>query len=313
MLCAFMAATAGAQPTTKTPRIGVLSPVNPRTEPQFVAFEQRLRELGWTDGGSVTIDFRRPENLEELPANAADLVRSGVSVIVATGPEPPLKASRQATTTVPIVMIAINYDPVERGYIAGLPRPGGNITGVFYPQLDLGAKQLELLREAVPKATSLAVLWDARFSADQLPAIEAAGKLLKIELQKVEVAPPYDLETAFTRVKAGRASGVLVAGSPVFFRERARISELALKHRLPSMGAGGLAESGTLLGYSPSLDGLFRRAADYVDKILRGAAPANLPVEQPSTVDLTINLKTARALGLALPPALLQRANRVIE
>jgi putative ABC transport system substrate-binding protein len=210
-------------------------------------------------------------------------------------------------------MVAINYDPVERGYIAALGRPGGNITGVFYPQLELGAKQLELLREALPKATDLAVLWDSRFSADQLPFIEAAAKLLKIGLQKIEVPPPYDLETAFTKIKAGRASGVLVAGSPVFFRERRRIAQLALKHRLPTMAAGGIADSGALLGYSPSLDGLFRHAADYVDKILRGAAPADLPVEQPSTVELTVNLKTARALGLTLPHALVQRANRLIE
>jgi putative ABC transport system substrate-binding protein len=290
----------------------VLSPVNPRTAPQFVAFEQRLRELGWTDGRNVTVDFRRPERTDELPAAAAELVRTGASVIVAAGPEPPLKAARQATTTVPIVMTAINYDPVERGYIASLARPGGNITGVFFRQLELGAKQLELLREALPRATHLAVLWDPQFSADQLPSIEAAARILKVGLQKIDVPPRYDLDAAFVKIKAARVTGVLVASSPVFFRERKRIAELALKHRLPSMG-GGVDELGILLGYSPNLNALYRRAAEYVDKLLRGASPADLPVEQPSTVDLTINLKTARALGLTLPQVLLQRADRIIE
>ena len=295
------------------PRVGVLSPINPRSAPHFVAFEGRLRELGWLDGKTVTIDFRRPEKTEDLSTAATDLVRRGAAVIVAAGPEPPLKALHRATTTIPIVMTAINYDPIERGYVASLARPGGNITGLFYRQLELGAKQLQLLREALPKVFRLAVLWESAFSADQLPAIETAAQDLKVDLVRVEVGPPYDLETAFTKLKDGRVAGVLVAGSPVFFRERARIGKLALKFRLPTMSATALVETGGLIGYGPSLNGIYRRAAEYVDKILRGTPPAELPIEQPSVFELVISMKTARALGLTLPQTLLQRADRIIE
>lgn len=296
----------------RLPRVGVLSPVNPRPAPHFVAFETRLRDLGWVDGRTVTIDFRQPERIDDLATVAADLVRRGATVLVAAGPEPPLKALRHATRTIPIVMTAINYDPIERGYVTSLARPGGNVTGLFYRQLELGAKQLQLLREAFPKAARLAVLWDSAFSVDQLPAIETAARDLKIDLLKVQLGPPYDLEAAFTKLKDGRVAGVLIAGSPVFFRERARIGELAVKMRLPTMSAAALAETG-LIGYGPSLNGIYRRAAEYVDKILRGTPPAELPVEQPATFELVINLRTARALGVALPQTLLQRADRIIE
>jgi putative ABC transport system substrate-binding protein len=304
-----------AQPSPKTPQIGIITPVAVRSAPQFVAFEERLRELGWADTRNVVIDFRRPDNADDLPGAAAELVKKKVDVILATGPEAPLKAARQATTMIPIVMIAVNYDPVERGYVAALARPGGNITGVFFRGLEVGPKQLQLLKEALPKAARLAVLWEP-FSADQLTAIEAAARTLKVELHKVKVSPPYDLDAAFARVKAARVGGLLVVGSPVFLRERARISELVLKHRLPTMSGVGITpetDAAILLRYGPRLTDLFRRAADYVDRILRGTAPADLPVEQAAKFEFVINLKAARQLGVTLPQTLVQRADRIIE
>lgn len=207
-------------------------------------------------------------------------------------------------------MVALNYDPVAKGYVAGLARPGGNVTGVFARTPEIGPKQLELLREALPKVTRVALLWEA-LAADQVEPVESAARTLGIQLQAIEVRSPYDLEVAF---KSARGAGaMLVVGSPVLFARRTRIAELALLHKLPTGGGSSLAEAGGLLGYGDRLETLFRRAAEYVDRILKGTKPQDLPVEQPTTFELLVNLKTARALGLVLPQSILVRADRTIQ
>jgi putative ABC transport system substrate-binding protein len=190
--------------------------------------------------------------------------------------------------------------------------PAGTSPGWFSRAVDTAPKQLELLRQALPADATVAVLWESPVAADQMRGVEVAALSLGVRLQKVEVGPPYDFAAAFAAVTRTRAAGVLVLGSPVFFRERERIEDLALKHRLPSMSPA-YSDLRTTLGYGPNLDDMLRRAADYVDKILRGAKPADLPVEQPTKFDLVINLKTARALGLTIPQSLLLRADQVIE
>jgi ABC-type uncharacterized transport system substrate-binding protein len=311
---AFLAAPLAteAQEVRRVPRVGILgSGTNPRTAPFFVAFEQRLQELGYIDGQTIVIDFRFPRSPQEFSELAVDLVRQKTDVILAAGPEEPLRAARQATTTIPIVMVALNYDPIARGHIASLARPGRNVTGIFFQTPEVNSKQLALLAEALPKRSRLAVVWDS-LARDQLPAIESAAALLHVELQKVEVVPPYDFERAFAEIRRRGAHGVLVAGSPVMFREQQRIGEAALRHRLPTMGSTSFAPH-LLLGYGPPLADTFRRAAEYVDKILKGAKPADLPVEQPTKFELVINLKLAKALSLTIPPSLLARADAVIQ
>ena len=305
-------AFAAAQPSTKVARIGILSGV-PRSAPTHVAFEQKLRELGYVDGQNLAIEFRSAEGrADRFPALAAELVRLKVDVIVAVATEAALRAAWQATSTIPIVMVAVGYDPVALGYVSGLARPGGAITGVFFQHLELIAKRLQLLKEAVPKITRVAVLWDV-FATDQLKEAEAAARSLGIQLQPVELRDPYDFDGAF-RAARGRAGALLVLMSPVFFRERARIADLAAKHRLPAMfGVREFAEAGGLMAYGATISEMFRLAAEYVDKILKGARPADLPVQQPTRFELVLNLRTAKALGLTLPQSLLIRADKVIE
>ena len=294
-------------------RVAMLTPgASPRSAPQFQAFEERLRELGWIDGRTVSIEFRSPPQSDpaRLDEVAAELVRAKVDVILVTGPEPTLRAATQATSTVPIVMVALNYDPVAKGYAAGLARPGGNVTGVFARSPEIGPKQLELLREALPKVNRIALLWEA-LAADQVQPVESGARTLGIQLQAIEVRPPYDLDVAFRNARG--AGAMLVVGSPVLFARRTRIAELALLHKLPTGGGPSIAEAGGLLGYGYRLETLFRRAAEYVDRILKGTKPQDLPVEQPTAFELVVNLKTAKALGLALPQSILVRADRMIQ
>jgi putative tryptophan/tyrosine transport system substrate-binding protein len=294
-------------------RIGILSVgANPRSASFYAAFEKRLRELGHIEGQTLIIDFRAPSRGEDLPQVADALVRERPDMLLVVGPEASMKAARAATRTIPIVMVALNYDPIALGYVQSLVRPGGNITGLVYRGVDTAPKQLELLREALPEGATVAVLWDAEAAADQVRGVEAAALSLAVKLQKVEVRPPYDFDAAFAVITRTRAAGVLLLGSPVFFRERARIENLALKHRLPSMSPA-YPDLRATLGFGPNLTDLLRRAADYTDKILKGARPNDLPVEQPTKFDLVINLKTAKALGFTIPPSLLLRADQVIE
>jgi putative ABC transport system substrate-binding protein len=253
----------------------------------------------------------KPERLAEL---AAELVRLNIDVLVATGPEATLRAARHATRTIPIVMLAVNYDPIARGYIDGLARPGGNITGVFFMQLELTAKRLELLKAALPQVTRVSALWDAH-TADQLRVAEAAAQALGLQLQSVELRhPPYDFASAIGVAVRQRAQALVVLSSPHFAPQRAQIAALALKHRLPaSFLFREYVEAGGLRSYGANQPATYRHAATYVDKILKGAKPADLPVEQPIKFELVFNLKTAKALGLTMPPSLLLLADEVIQ
>jgi putative tryptophan/tyrosine transport system substrate-binding protein len=300
-----------AQPASRVYRLGILA-INPRSASFIQVFEQRLRELGWADGKNLAIVFRSPQRPQDTPAMAVDLVRQNVDVIVAGGPEPNLKAATEATRTIPIVMVALNYDPVAKGYVTSVARPGGNVTGVWSLPQEQGPKQLEFLTEILPKVTRIGMLWEA-FSRDQLPVIDAAASKLGVQLEKVEVLPPYDFERAFLTLKQRRVGAVLAVGSPIFFRERATLARIAQAHRLPTGGSVSYADSGLLFGFGVEASVPYRRAADYVDRILRGARPADLPVEQPTVYELVVNLKAAKAFGLAIPPSVLLRADRVIE
>ncbi len=305
--------TASAQSPAKRHRVGILGVgANPRSAPFYVAFERRLYQLGYVEDENLVIDFLKPDRPDTLTRTARELVRHRPDAILAAGPEASVQALRQTTSTVPIVIVALNYDPVAKGYVASLARPGGNITGIFARTLEISAKQLELLREALPQATRLAMLWEAT-SADQAESAEAAARLLGVALSKIELTPPYDFDRALAKVVRARASGLLVLGSPVIYRERLRISALALKHRLPTIAAPDFAVAGMLLGYGVDLSDAFGRAAEYVDRILKGSSPADLPVEQSTKFEVVVNQKTARALGVTLPPGLLARVDRVVE
>jgi ABC-type uncharacterized transport system substrate-binding protein len=306
---------AQAQGLSKVFRIGVVSPINLRSAPQFLAFEDRLREVGYVEGRNLTIEFLYLEGrLERYPEAMAELLRRQVDVVIAGGQEVALKAAKEATSTIPIVVVAIDYDPLARGYIAGLAQPGGNVTGVVLNQIELTGKRLELLKEAVPSATRILVLWDS-VSADQFLATRTVAEKLNPPLVSLELRdPPYDYALAFAGTDGTRGDALLAMTSPFFFRDRARLADLALQHRLPSVFVlREHTDAGGLMSYAPSLTGMYRRAADYVDRIAKGAKPVDLPVEQPTHFELAINLKTARALALSIPPTLLARADEVIE
>jgi putative ABC transport system substrate-binding protein len=305
--------SAGAEPT-KMFRVGIAALANPRSAPFFVAFEERLRELGYIEGKTLAIDFLSAEGkIERLPAAMAELVRRKIDVIVVGGSEVILKAAKAATPTIPIVMIAVDFDPLAHGYVASLARPGGNITGVFLQPIELAVKRLDLLKQTIPDIARVIVFWDAT-SADQFEAMVAAAQSLKVPLISVELRdPPYDYANALEGAKPQPGDALFFTASGFFFRDRDRLAELLLRWRLPSMVGASWREAGGLISYGTSLNGMWRLAADYVDKILKGAAPADLPVEQPTPFELVINLKTAKELGLTVPPAIFARADEVIE
>ena len=301
---------AEAQPAGRVIKIGILSTVNPRTSTFFEAMVQRLRELGHVEG--LVIEFRNAEgDVTRLPALAAELVRLNVDVILASGPEVTLQAARKATATVPIVIAAVDYDPLARGYIASLAKPGGNVTGVFLRHIELTGKRMQLLKEALPNVTRVAVFWDT-ISADQWREADKTARGVGLRLQGVELRnPPYHFSDALRTAGRGRAEALLVLMSPVFFRQRVQIIE---QSRLPTIsGSSPFADAGALMPYGANLDDMFRHVALHIDKILKRAKPADLPIERPTKFELVINLKTAKALGLTIPPAVLQRADQVIE
>jgi len=281
------------------------------------AFLRKLRELGWVEGQNLVIEYRWAEgNVERLPALAAELVRLKVDVIVAPAGSAAL-AAKNATSSIPIVMMAPN-DPVEMGLVASLRRPGGNITGTAYtPGPAIFGKQLQILKETVPNASRVAILSnpaDPSFALQVMREVEAAAQSLRIRLQHVEARGPEEFEGAFAAMARERAEALLVAGGSTFLVHRARVAELALKGRLPTMySARENVAAGGLMAYSVNRSDLTGRAAVYVDKILKGAKPADLPVEQPTKFELIINLKTAKALGLTIPQSLLLRADEVIQ
>ena len=309
----LIASGISAQESAKHYRLGIISAGNnPRSAAFFAAFEQRLRELGWIDGKNLSVDFEAGDSPDKLSAIATRMVRGGVDVILAAGPEGGLKAASESTHTIPIVIVALNYDPVEKGYIASLARPGRNITGIFFRNPEVGLKQLELLHQAVPGANRVGVLWTA-FSADQIPLLDAEASRLRVQLEKVVLTSPYNIDGTFATLKARRVDAVLAVGDPIVYRERVRIAELALERKLPVVGGLPGVEAGNLMGFGPDLNAALARGAEYVDKILRGAKAAEMPIEQPTKFELVINLKTAKALGLEVPPQLLALADRVIE
>jgi ABC-type uncharacterized transport system substrate-binding protein len=306
---------AGAQQAGRVIKVGILSTLNPRTTAFTEAMIQRLRELGYVEGQNLAIEFKNAEgDVARLPGLAAELVRLNVDLIVASGPEVTLQAARKATTSVPIVIAAVDFDPIARGYIASLAKPGGNVTGVFMRQIELTSKRMQLLKDALPSVTRVAVFWDA-ISADQWRETERAAPGVALRLQGLELRnPPYHLADAFRTAARGRAEAVLILMSPIFFPQRAQIAELGLKSQLPTIcGLSQYADAGAFMSYGVNLDEMFRHVALYIDKILKGAKPADLPVEQPTEFELVINLKTAKALGLTIPSSLLQRADQVIE
>ena len=306
-------APAEAQPTGKVYRIGYLAmfPAPPGRE----AFLQGLRDLGWIEGQNITIEYRYAHGrLEQLLDLVAELVRLKVDLIVAVSPQP-VQAAKEATTTVPIVMVAV-ADPVTYGFVTSLARPGGNITGVSLLLPELSAKRLELLREMVPKLSRAAVLWNAAnpFRALDLKVAQAGARALGVTLQSLGVRGPDDFDRAFEAASRERARALITLEDPLTFTHRTRIVGLAAKHRLPAIyGLREYVDAGGLMSYAPILLDNFRRAATYVDKILKGTKPADLPVEQPTKFELVINMRTAKAIGLKIPQSLLLRADQVIQ
>jgi putative ABC transport system substrate-binding protein len=311
------ALAAHAQPAGKVHRIGYLTAGNPASNPTFLAaFRQGLAELGWVEGRNLAVELRFAEGrYDRLPELAAELVRLKVDVIVA-GPTPPVLAAKNATRTIPIVMTPIG-DPVRLGIVASLARPGGNVTGVtFDVGLEVFAKGLELLKEALPDLRRVAILSNPANPGQAVVVghVTAAARSLGLEPQVLEARGPDAFDGAFAAMANARAQALFVLTEPVFIVHRARLAELATRHRLPSMySVRENVEAGGLMSYGPSIVAGFRRAAVFVDKILKGARPADLPVEQPTTFELVINAKTAKALGVRLPPSLLVRADQVIE
>jgi len=309
---------AAAQPPEKVPRVGYLSPGSP-SEPfrqrRFEAFRQGLRELGYVEGQNIAIESRWAEGkYDRYPALAADLVRLKVDVIVAVGGRAS-QVAQQATRTIPIVMSVV-IDPLGSGLVASLARPGGNVTGLTMMASDLIGKQLEVLKEVVPKVSRVALLWNPANpgSAPQLREAEAAARVLGVRLQTLEARAPQEIDSAFAAMTRERAGALVVLADAILLNQRRQIAELAAERRLPAVyGPSEHAEAGGLMAYSANLLDLERRAATYVHKILKGAKPADLPVEQPTKFELVINMRTAKALGLTLPPSVLGRADQIIE
>ena len=305
---------ARAQQTGKIRTIGYLSPSLPSPVIRRPFFDT-LRELEWIEGKNITFEFRYAEDrLERLPDLAAELVRLNVDVIVAVGTLGPL-AAKAATLTIPIVMTAAG-DPLGSGLVASLAQPGGNVTGMSLMAPDLGGKRLELLKELLPRLSRVAVLWNA---ANPYPALvfketQAAGRTLGIEVQSLEVRSPDDLDGAFATARQQRPDVLITVEDPLTVAYRKRIADFALADQLPSLhGMTEFVAAGGLISYGANLADLQRRAAGYVDKILKGVKPADLPVQQPTKFEFVINLKTAKALRLQIPDKLLARADEVIE
>jgi putative ABC transport system substrate-binding protein len=305
-----LAAAPGFAQSVKPARVCVLSGNSPRSVSFYLAFDRRLRELGWIEGRNLTVEFRTAAADEQrFGPLAAELAGLRCDVIVAGGPEALLAALKVAASPIPIVAVALNYDPVRRGYAASLARPGGNITGVSVQALDAEAKRLDLLHEALPGARKFAVLWDEH-NFDQRRSAEDAARKLELELVLIENRPPYDYDAIFAQARKAGAAGVLAVGSPRTTRDRKFVAVAAIKHRMPVMGSLAAEQ---LLAFGPNFNKVFARAAEYVDRILKGAKPGELPIEQPTAFELVINLKTAKAIGVVIPKSMLLRADRLIE
>jgi putative tryptophan/tyrosine transport system substrate-binding protein len=316
LLLMIAAAPAMAQQPAKIPRIAVLIGSSLTANAVRIdAFRQSLRDLGYVEGKNIAIEFRSAEGkFDRLPELAAEIVRRNVDVIVTTGPivNPPAK---KATSTIPIVM-AFDNDPVGNALVASLARPGGNITGLSNIAPEISGKQLELLKEVVPRLSRIAVFGNTKEPANlqSLKEAEIAAGAFKTTLQYVDILSPDEIESAFRAANKGRAEAVIILGSFILNPHRAQVAKLAVGNRLPAAyNAIEWVEAGGLMSYGTSFPDLFRRAGAYVDKILKGAKPAEMPIEQPQKFELIINLNAAKQIGLTLPPNVLARADRVIK
>jgi putative ABC transport system substrate-binding protein len=304
---------AEGQQAGKVFRIGLLGTDSGQANP-MEALRAGLRDLGYVEGKNIVIEYRWAEGeYDRFPALVAELVALNVDVIVTQGGTPPALAAKRATTTIPIVMTGVG-DAVGTGLVASLARPGGNVTGLTDSVPELHAKRLELLKEAMPRAGRVAFLVNpVNRSQAAYKSLERTARLLKVELHTVEVRRTQEFERAFSTMAQNRIDAIVVAQDALFNANVRAIADLAAKKRLPSSGTKDFAQAGGAIGYGWNSFDNNRRAAHFVDKILRGARPADLPVEQPTKFELSINLKTATALGLTIPPSLLQRADQVIE
>jgi len=308
---------ARAQQSQQVAHIGILGtvPENALFATGYPVFLAELRKLGFTEGQNLIMEHRRmDEGASNAFAGAAELIRSNVDVVVAFGPELALKAAVTASQTVPIVMIAVNFDPMTGGYVRDIARPDRNITGVVFRAPELATKQLGLLVEAFPDVKPIAALWE-QASADQFDAAQRTAQSMHIELRSHKVENlPFDFDAAFRAVAQDGSRILLVLSGPTFGNHRAQIADLAIQHRLPTMFTFRYyVEAGGLMSYGIDIPPVFRRAASFVAKILRGAKPSDLPVEQPTNFEFALNLKTAKAIGVSVPTSILLRADEVIE
>ena len=313
--------SAEAQQPTKVPRIGYLSPVNPATDfPRSEAIRLALRELGYIEGQNIAIEYRYPEagKRDRFPELAAELVRLKVDIIVVAGGTEPVRAAKIATKTIPIVMVGGGADPVEAGLVQNLARPGGNVTGLTILTRQLGGKRLELLKEAIPKLARVAVLYDPRVPAGALELKEllpADARALKLTIQPWEIRAVDDFEKVFAALNKQPPDGLYaITAGGVIRPNQKRIAGFALNSRLPAVASSEVfVDAGGLMSYAADDADRYRRVAIYVDRILKGAKPADLPVEQPTKFELVINLKTAKQIGVSIPQKVLARADRVIH
>jgi putative tryptophan/tyrosine transport system substrate-binding protein len=314
---AFAFHQAAAQQRSKTTRIAVLrvdGANSPAAAEAVGDLKQGLSNLGYSEGQNITFEIRWADNkLNHLPILASELVELKPDVIVTGGPQA-IRAAKDATSTIPIVMGRMD-DAVEHGFVISLARPGGNITGLSFQTGELSGKWLDLLKEVLPKMSRVTALWDTSSTTGQLRTVEHAARPIGVQLEVAKVSTSTELERVFEATKKKKAEGLVILASPIFTGQRARLAEISLKYRLPGIYYhGGFAEAGGLLAYGPKLSEFsWQRAAIFVDKILRGTTPAELPVEQPRNFDLVINLKTAKQIGLTIPPSVLARADKVIR
>jgi putative ABC transport system substrate-binding protein len=307
---------ARAQQAEKLARIGFLGP-QPRTVAPMMdyyrAFSSQLEKNGFREGQNIIVEYRATDDPRGPFVGAAELLRAQPDLLVIAGSEVALQAVIGASGHIPIVMFAINFDPIARGYVTSLAQPAGNITGIVSRPLDLARKQIDLLRQVFPDRNRLAVLYDTQ-SADQFAAAEQGAKSLTLQVQAFKVDPAYDFAGGFEAAVKGGAQLVLVQSSPAFTKHRAELAELAIKHRLPTMFTfRHYVVGGGLMSYGIEFPPLWRRTADNVARILKGAKPAELPIEQPTKFELVVNLKTAKALGVTIPNGILLAADEVIE
>jgi putative tryptophan/tyrosine transport system substrate-binding protein len=273
-----------------------------------------MTELGYQEGKNYTLEYLAVSEAGGYQAGYRQIAARGVDVMIAGGPELALKSAIASAATIPIVMVAIDYDPFARGYVTSLAKPAGNVTGLFLQQIELTAKRLQLLKSEFSDLKAVTVFWD-QVTAEQWEAAQRAGSALGLRLTGIEFRdPPYDYEKAMAQIAPDDGRTLLVLVSPFFFRDRRQLADAALRRGMVSMfGLREWVDSGGLLSYGPNINGMYRRAAEYVDSLARGAKPGDLPIEQPTTFELVINLKTAKAFGLTMPATLLARADEVIE